>query len=791
MNIIRYQFNKWLVVVLLVTLVGPGCATKNWAEYDEYYSNYRQFSEAFNRGDYKAATPFAKEALRLVELQFGQNHKSTDDSIQNLALAYYHQGLYTKAEPLFKRSLHFREQSLGRNHPNVAVTLNGLAMLYSDQGAYAKAEPLFKRSLVIRETTLGSEHLKVAESLTNLAGLYVDQGYNSKAEPLFKRSMAIIEESLGGEHPSLAPVLHDYATLLEEQGENINAEFYYEWSLDILENSFGLDHPKLAYPQNKLANLYSNRGAYKKADYLFKISLKIRENSLGKNHPLVANILHNMALMHSARAEYGKAAPIFKRSINIWENTLGKNHPYVVSSLHNLASVYAAQGLYHEAEFLFAKSIRKGNRFLDQVLWGAGKKTRQSYIHQQKLFTDVYLSLLTRHNTLENAQEAINISLMRKGLLLRIAAKIKAVSRSTKIPELRSVALGLSSRQAELARLQLSGSDQYEKIITLEEEVNMLEAKLGRRVQALSRSSADVDANQLVAALKPQQIIVDFQIYQQRNLENGDLGEYQLFAVVVDSEAKQKVRIVELGKLAPINKLIQEYRDLMENYDDEDNLQELHSLFKKLYSKLWQPLATQFNEKQTAYLIPDGVLHLLPFKMLMNERGNYLVQMLDLIQLSSARDLVIKPLGGDAKEPVIFASPDYSTKADGIKSALKEVNKRTTGLRMADLFFTPLVGAKKEGQMIAAMMEASTLSPKLFSQGLASEKALSEVDSPRILHLATHGFFLDTLEKNSEQDNRGLKVALSTIASDKIDKYPKMIQADPYSKGWPCNGRGQ
>ena len=95
---------------------------------------YNQFSELHAQGLYQEALPFAEEALRLGEEEFGPDDPTTATLINDLAALYYSRGRYAEAEPLFQRSLAIREKALGPKHPDVAQSLNNLAELYRALG---------------------------------------------------------------------------------------------------------------------------------------------------------------------------------------------------------------------------------------------------------------------------------------------------------------------------------------------------------------------------------------------------------------------------------------------------------------------------------------------------------------------------------------------------------------------------------------------------------------------------------------------------------------------------------
>ena len=229
------------------------------------------------QGRYQEALPFAEEALRLSEQEFGLDHPNVATSLNNLAVLYKSQGRYADAEPLHQRALAIRETALGPEHPLAAQSLNNLAGLYQAQGRYAEAEPLYQSSLVIWQKALGPEHPDVAMSLNNLAGLYDAQGRYDEAEPLYQSSLAIAESALGPEHPDVAGSLNNLAALYGAQGRHAEAEPLYQRALAIVEKALGPEHPHVAASLYNLAALYEAQGRYAEAEPLYQRALAIRE----------------------------------------------------------------------------------------------------------------------------------------------------------------------------------------------------------------------------------------------------------------------------------------------------------------------------------------------------------------------------------------------------------------------------------------------------------------------------------------------------------------------------------
>jgi CHAT domain-containing protein len=76
----------------------------------------------------------------------------------------------------------------------------------------------------------------------------------------------------------------------------------------------------------------------------------------------------------------------------------------------------------------------------------------------------------------------------------------------------------------------------------------------------------------------------------------------------------------------------------------------------------------------------------------------------------------------------------------------------TTGADLSKVYFAPLAGAAEEARSIQSLFPEA----ELFTGSQATKAALAGIDAPRILHIATHGFFLDDGPKWQESDARGI-----------------------------------
>jgi CHAT domain-containing protein len=120
-----------------------------------------------------------------------------------------------------------------------------------------------------------------------------------------------------------------------------------------------------------------------------------------------------------------------------------------------------------------------------------------------------------------------------------------------------------------------------------------------------------------------------------------------------------------------------------------------------------------------------------------------------------------------ATRAVVFADPAFGEPADQVANggaataAGSKLRRRsiTVGPGPSAIYFAPLAGTATEAQRIHALFP----DVEVKSGADATERALKAVEAPRILHLATHGFFLqDTDAAEAKPSIAGTRAVSAT-----------------------------
>jgi CHAT domain-containing protein/lipopolysaccharide biosynthesis regulator YciM len=711
-------------------------------------------------GQHEVAIPLAESALAIREKVLAPNHPDVATSLYLVGRLYYEKGDYTKAESFLQRSLTIGEKALGPEHPEVAETLNALAGVYEEKGDYVRAEPLSERALAIREKVLSPESVDLAGSLNNLARLYAKKGDYAKAEHLYQRTSSIVEKALGPNHPILAASLNNLATLYITQGYYAKAKPLLQRVLAIVEKALPPEHPYIAQALNNLASLYTDIQEYAEGEPLHQRALAIREKVFGPEHQSVAESLSNLATLYHNKKDYVKAEALAKRVVAIFEKALGPEHPNVALALNNLAVIYKDEGDVARAIEALARCNQVSERNITYNI--ATGSERQKLLYLSTLFGQTNSTICLHVQTAPSNPAARNLALttvlQRKGRALdAMTDSIKGLRRRLNSQD-RELLDQLTSFRSQLATLVLKGpgkvnpAQHQAEIKRLEEQVEKLEGEISRRSAEFRAQTQTVTLEAVQAAIPSKVALVEFVLYRPINLESAkkedQFGKARYVAYLLRGKAEPQW--AELGEANAIDNAVDELRKALRDPKRED----VKRLARAVDEKVMQPVRKLLGETRRVLISPDGALNLIPFAALVDERGQYLVKQYSFTYLTSGRDLLRLQVKTQSKQGVmVVADPDFG--GDATPCLDRKLKIAGGAVDFSQVLFCPLAGTAGEAQALQALMPDVTV---LMKQQ-ATETAVKQAAGPKILHIATHGFFLEDVVMKPAAAARGLLVA--------------------------------
>lgn len=727
-------------------------------------------------GDYAAVEPLYLKARDIQLRTSGESQSDYAIIIQNLAQLYALTGRYSEAEPLYRESLDVTRKISGEGRPQYARTLNNLASLYESMGRYGKAEPLYQQALALLVSSSGKNSPDTAAPLNNLAGLYKTMGDHDKAESFYLQANDVYRSVYGENHPAFAASLNNLADLYYSTRRLEDAERLYGKALQIQRAGLGEKHPDTALTMQNLGVLYKTTGKYKDAESLFMSALDVWKSILGDRSPDVALALNNLAALYHGMGRYPEAEPLYRKALEIRTAALGEDHPDVAVSLNGLAALCAATSREEEALELMKQAQGINDHLIRNIFTIASEKQRLRYLSILRGETDSFLSLVARLTPSSPAAAAAGLDLVlkRKAIVAEAMAAERDAILGGRYPELESKLRELKILRFQIARKMMAGPgpdgiDEHRKTLAKwEEEKERIEVRLASEIPEINLERRVMKADRLAVAkaLPRESALVEFVRYNPFDFNaiaaqgQPSWNAARYLAFVMPAGEPEKIAMIDLGPADDLDRTISEFRRRITGETDKRGERGLVTTAKRseisetgadLRKAVFDPLLGSLRGRKRVFLAPDGNLYRLSFGALPAGPTRCLIDDYHIDYIGSGRDILrfgtVSQPGPSAS--LVAADPDYDlneiAQAPQTANAVPDGRSRAALLRTSPRF-ERLPGTRIEGELIANM-----LGLKPLVDAAASKGRLRAIHSPRVLHIATHGFFLPDQEPASSQ----------------------------------------
>ncbi|MCS7077064.1 MAG: CHAT domain-containing protein [Bacteroidia bacterium] len=711
---------------------------------------------------YKSKTRYL-EAQRLLEssiVKSIETHgKSSDiyaDICQNLAEIYTTQGLYHKAEALMKESLQIKINLYGKSHPDYAHALQGIGKLYESQGKYAEAEVYFKEVMLVFEKTIGKMSREYVSACDELARLYQRQGRYEEAKILFHQSLDILRSMNEKSSIFYSVACNNLGGLYYDLSCYTKAESLLTEALQIQYKLLGEDNPEYATTSANLANLYASQKKYDKAEKLLKKAVEIRLKATGKEDPYYPILCNNLARLYQQQKRYLEAESLYKEAIQVIISTFGETYPYYTSILTNLAKMYyqkyeygKAQSIYKQVSEIKMKEIQEHFKNLSEV-----EKEQYIKTNVEQYVNDFQCFVLKRYNDQPAiTKEGYNLILQTKGLILNSTEKIKHRILQSNDSELQNLYLTWKSIKEKYIQSQSLSIEERKKrnihLDSLYQKANEIEKQLSMK----SHDFADAFEHSPPQWTQVQDELKDHQasIEITRITEKDSI--YYLVFVIKKRSAYPQLIILKNGDSLEKEYYINYKRSIVHKIYDGYS-----------YDAYWTPILKALNGIKSVFISTDGVYNRINISTLQNPRTQrYVLDEIQIIYVTKTSDLIKnKPTYSPYLKSYFVGNPRYFT-----GRYIKGNEKPESRWELDDL--PPLKGAEKEVCQLSLWVSNSYVSIGYD----ATEEYVKSIKNPRILHIATHGYFKKGQYQSSVQAMLNAGVLLAGVVDyDRMEIRP-------------------
>ena len=638
-------------------------------------------------------------------------------------------GDFRSAEILFKTVL---EHVSPNDDKLYSDTIDALGRAYVNEGQPERALGLLRQALRDELSATHSESLSLAAGYNNLGGLALDMGNYEEAQKNHKLALDI-RERLHAPDYLIARSLNNLALDAYHLNEPEVEERFLRESLAKLA-AYPPTHPDVMRANQNMVPVLRRQGQLREARQLGESLLAIytQRRGTGQINPVEGSVLNSLSLIAEDEGKLAEALDFDRRAIALW-STVSEIHPEVTRNQINAGRVAWRLGDLHTALDYFKRVSDAEAVRMNTVLLVGSEQEKQKF-RNTFIGLDLAVSFHAQNPRVDGAlRMAFEDVLRQKGVVLDAMTDQKERLRRMGSGDIIKRLAELNGRLSRCAVLAAGGPDSAQLKLCRDEY-----AKLATEQETLQRQFAErlPEGRSTFRPLKLEHVqgqlkghaLVEFFLYFPQKPEYADSkeGKEEPLYIAYVLPPSGPAQYVPLGTERAVLKLVLKFRDAIwagrsGPYDARPA--------RELDKAIMQPVRALLGGVRQVYIAPDGALNVIPFAALVSEDGRELIETYRITYLTSGRDLMRwsslprTPGRGDH----LFAKVAYGPIQTGAKVPQGACAEAYAPLYPATRF------DPEPAQLLTTM--------QLHKEWAASEEALKDIVSPRILHIFTHGFF--------------------------------------------------
>ena len=727
------------------------------------------------------------KSLEIRQKLFGSETPETAKSLFSLGHWYFKSGSFNKADSLYQRVLEIRKKtevpvadlgsihhSLGNLHTRMgqysqaeayyreairlgnapqntdqawlADAYNGIGVLYNEQKKYEAAEYNCLKACEIWKAMHGENHLKMAFPYNNLGTLYEKLGDYGKARFYLTKSVAILKNAYGENHEDVADGYNNLAVMFLETKNLTEAELYLTRALSIRKAIKDTEPSVLADAVFNLGNFYYFSNQYPKAKIQYDSALSMYRKLLRENHPEMALLHTNLAAVSSRMRDWKEAETQYLKSLAIHEQVFNDFHESVAIDYHRIAMVHFAQGKMATAEENFMNFRDRQINLLQTFFPYLSDNEKEKYTTKIQPYLNSFKSFCIQRYAGDNsiACDLYNLQVATKGILLHNSVRWREEAKNSPQPTVKALFDTWTVHQARINDLFLS-TDSAERaelstVLIETEKIEKAISKLSGQ-QSGDKASANKKWEHIQASLKTGEAAVEIirtpktgfrlstsdsntAVYY--SFEATDTIEYVALIIKKESKYPEMIKLNDGNALE--NKYLAQYKKSIRRHEDSH----------QLYQPYWGKINVALTGIHTVYFSGDGVYHKLNLNTLQNPvTKKYILEEKDIRLVTCTKDLTIKQVQPDSSTAVLIGNPQFYRTATE-SEAMPRPKKPWLTLSGS---LTPLSSSAAEIKEINSILQSNKWKSTTYTETNAGEKEITNLHSPTLLHVATHGFF--------------------------------------------------
>lgn len=703
----------------------------------------------FAQGKFADAADLSRAALKKVESTQGKNSEDYGYWQLNLGTCLQHAGNVMEAVPFIEAGTESARQYSGENSEDYIMALNNLGMLYLELGRSGEAMQALETTVSKAKKEMTAENPNLGVSINNLGLVYETVGRYDQALKLYEEALVLTEKAVGTNDVRYATRLHNIAAVYHKMKRFDVAIEYYDRSLKIMEQKVGKKHPRYQSFLINLCNLYQETHQYQKSQEILLESIKVIAETQGKMSVEYLNALVEIGTNYMDMSRFELAKGVLLEADSIAGKLLGKAEfsRNADNLLINEITVYEGLGDrqntlagYERMMNHLNREIRDNFDFLSEV------EQRNALVQYNASLFKLFSYAWKNPGLLEPSGYNMILSLKeltlgsRKRLLESVAA-----SPDPQIHETYQLWLRLNSRLAK--QYALSIDKRSADFADMQAESETLERQLSAQSAIFREATSRTSWQDVQKSLKEDEAAVEFFHFKYFKPGSASSTDSILYVALLLRKQDAAPRLVYLFNLKEVGNL-----DAIRNlyaFGGPAGQPELNRL-------VWQPLSGYMTGIHTIYYAPSGILHRVNLAAIPISEKETVSDRFQLFALGNTRELTLfhqntgyEDAGAAVFGGIVYQEEETTAPAPENNGQVSDQSSASTlgdGYRsMRNNSWPFLEWTSREASDIKAQLEKAGMRVEVHKGLDATEEVFKNIGkngpSPRVLHVATHGYF--------------------------------------------------
>lgn len=465
--------------------------------------------------------------------------------------------------------------------------------------------------------------------------------------------------------------------------------------------------------------------------------------------------LSSQGMVLTKMKQYKEARKAYRQCAEAYLAKYGKESSQYQEVLAGLGTVELYLGNKDEGCRLYGQAAQWLQDMVKSQLRYVNSAERGSFWNaaMEKLWTMPFFALQAEATDNAFTEACYNALLFSKSLLLETEKSLQKAIQTEGSPEdLEKFKEMLELKEQTSALYRKYGADS-DTLAVLNDRIQKLDHELTVRSKSYADYTRflDWDYQQVRKLLKDKELLVDIVDYVPQKGEK----EYAAFLIRKDREYPLLLRLFTQKEL-----------DALMLEKSADQLYE-GAVSEKAVKLLWDKIRPHAVEGATVYYVPSGKMYQLAWESLSTDDGSLLGEHYRFMRLSSAREIArVHTAQESGPSAVLYGGLQYDMTGDEM---LAESRKYSVGPQMVmrstlrgDSAFVALPESGEEVRQIADILTSRKYQVQVHEGISGTEESFLSLSgcSPRILHLATHGFYFTPSEAVSYDYLRGFRDAM-------------------------------